>query len=229
VRDEEKIEMTVEKPSIESQSQGSTGWYKRVFAWLMAQGSPGYERAVSDRKQALFANIHGDVLEIGPGTGPNLLYYPSDIHWIGIEPNPYMHSYLKKEAERLGLNINIRSGTAERIDTEDNSMDAVVSTLVLCSVPDLPATLQEILRVLKPGGRFLFIEHVAAPRGTWLRKVQSGIKPLWKVLGDGCNPDRETWVALENAGFESVNYQPFEAPVPLVSPHIVGVATKKAN
>lgn len=221
--------MTVEKPSIESQSQGSTGWYKRVFAWLMAQGSPGYERAVSDRKQALFANIHGDVLEIGPGTGPNLLYYPSDIHWIGIEPNPYMHSYLKKEAERLGLNINIRSGTAERIDTEDNSMDAVVSTLVLCSVPDLPATLQEILRVLKPGGRFLFIEHVAAPRGTWLRKVQSGIKPLWKVLGDGCNPDRETWVALENAGFESVNYQPFEAPVPLVSPHIVGVATKKAN
>jgi len=229
VRDEEKIEMTVEKPSIESQSQGSTGWYKRLFAWLMAQGSPGYERAVSDRKQALFANIHGDVLEIGPGTGPNLLYYPSDIHWIGIEPNPYMHSYLKKEAERLGLNINIRSGTAERIDTEDNSMDAVVSTLVLCSVPDLPATLQEILRVLKPGGRFLFIEHVAAPRGTWLRKVQSGIKPLWKVLGDGCNPDRETWVALENAGFESVNYQPFEAPVPLVSPHIVGVATKKAN
>jgi len=221
--------MTVEKPSIESQPQSSSGWYKRVFAWLMAQGSSGYESAVSDRKQALFANIHGDVLEIGPGTGPNLLYYPSDIHWIGIEPNPYMHLYLKKEAERLGLNINIRSGTAERIDTEDNSMDAVVSTLVLCSVPNLPATLQEILRVLKPGGRFLFIEHVAAPRGTWLRKVQSGIKPLWKVLGDGCNPDRETWVALENAGFESVNYQPFEAPVPLVSPHIVGVATKKVN
>ncbi len=221
--------MTVEKSSIESQPQGSSGWYKRLFAWLMAQGSPGYERAVSDRKQALFANIHGDVLEIGPGTGPNLLYYPSDIHWIGIEPNPYMHSYLKKEAERLGLNINILSGTAERIDTENNSMDAVVSTLVLCSVPNLSAALQEILRVLKPGGRFLFIEHVAAPRGTWLRKLQSGIKPLWKVLGDGCNPDRETWVALENAGFESVNYQHFEAPVPLVSPHIIGVATKKAN
>lgn len=222
---------------MESQPQDDAGWYKRVFAWLMAQGSPGYERAVGDcagrtlreRKQALFANIHGDVLEIGPGTGPNLPYYPRDIHWIGIEPNPYMHSYLKKEAERLGLNIDLRSGTAERLDAEDNSIDAVVSTLVLCSVPDLPGTLQEVLRVLKPGGRFLFIEHVAAPQGTLLRKIQSGIKPIWKAIGDGCNPDRETWIALENAGFESVNYQHFEAPVPLVSPHIVGVATKKAK
>ena len=214
---------------MESQPQDDAGWYKRVFAWLMAQGSPGYERAVGERKQALFANIHGDVLEIGPGTGPNLPYYPRDIHWIGIEPNPYMHSYLKKEAERLGLNIDLRSGTAERLDAEDNSIDAVVSTLVLCSVPDLPGTLQEVLRVLKPGGRFLFIEHVAAPQGTLLRKIQSGIKPIWKEIGDGSNPDRETWIALENAGFESVNYQHFEAPVPLVSPHIVGVATKKAK
>ncbi len=218
--------MNVEKSSI-TQSQSSAGWYKSVFAWMMAHLSAEYEQAVGDRKHSLFANIHGDVLEIGPGTGPNLSYYPKDIHWIGIEPNPYMHSYLNKEAERLGLNINIRNCSAERIDAEDNSMDAVVSTLVLCSVPNLTATLQEILRVLKPGGRLLFIEHVAAPQGTWLRKLQSGIKPIWKVLGDGCNPDRETWIALENAGFDSVNYQHFEAPVPLVSPHIVGVAIKK--
>lgn len=108
-------------------------------------------------------------------------------------------------------------------------MNAVVSTLVLCSVPNLPSTLQEILRVLKPGGRFLFIEHVAAPQGTWLRRVQSGVKPIWKAIGDGCNPDRETWVALETAGFESVNISNFFAPVPIVSPHIIGVATKKAT
>lgn len=220
--------MNVEKLSI-TQSQSSPGWYKSVFAWMMAHFSAEYEQAVGERKQALFANIHGDVLEIGPGTGPNLSYYPKDIHWIGIEPNPYMHPYLQKEAEKLGLNIDIRTGTAERIDAEDNSMDAVVSTLVLCSVPNLSATLQEIIRTLKPGGRFLFIEHVAAPQGTLLRKVQSGIKPIWKVVADGCNPDRETWIALENTGFESVNYQHFEAPVPLVSPHVTGIATKKAN
>lgn len=123
--------------------------------------------------------------------------------------------------------MDIRSGTAERLEAEDNSVNAVVSTLVLCSVADLSGTLQEIRRVLKPGGRFFFLEHVAAPRGTWLRRVQSGIRPIWQAIGDGCHPDRETWVALENAGFKSVNYQSFRAPVPaIVSPQIIGVATK---
>lgn len=217
------------KPFVELPTPVCSNCCKRLFAWMMAQGSPEYEKAVGDRKRTLFANLHGDVLEIGPGTGPNLPYYGQDIHWIGIEPNPYMHSYLHKEAERLGLNIDLRSGTAERLEAEDNSMDAVVSTLVLCSVTEITSTLQEVLRVLKPGGRFLFIEHVAAPRGTWLRRVQRGIRPIWKVIGDGCHPDRETWIALENAGFESVNYQHFQAPVPLVSPHIVGVATKQVK
>jgi len=142
-----------------------------------------------------------------------------------------MYPYLKREAERLGLEIDLRSGTAERLDVENNSMDAVVSTLVLCSVDDLAATLQEVLRVLKPGGRFFFLEHVAAPQGTGLRRVQHWIRPLWKTLGDGCRPDRETWLALEKAGFESVSYQHFRAMnvPPIVSPQIIGVATKKAD
>lgn len=208
------------------QSQGQAGWYKKVFAWLMAQGMAEYEEAVSDRKQALFSDIQGDVLEIGPGAGCNLRYYSKDIHWIGVEPNPYMHSYLQKEAEKLGLKIDIRTQSAQNLEFEDNSIDAVVSTLVLCSVPALANTLQEIKRVLKPGGRFFFLEHVAAPQGTWLRKVQSSIRPIWKVIADGCHPDRETWIALENAGFKSVDYQHFRAPVPIVSPQIVGIATK---
>ena len=221
--------MTVEKPPMQSSAQAGAGWYKKVFAWLMAQGAnDDYEKALSDRKQALFSNLHGDVVEIGPGAGPNLRHYPRDIHLIGIEPNPYMHPYLQAEAEKLGINVDIHPSTAEKLDFADNSVDAVVSTLVLCSVPDLPGTLQEILRVLKPGGRFFFLEHVAAPQGTWLRRVQSGIKPIWKPLADGCHPDRETWVALEKAGFKSVDYQHFRAPsVPaIVSPQIIGVATK---
>ena len=213
-------------PNQESHSSVCSNCGKRLFAWMMAQASPQYDSAVGERKQALFSDLHGEVLEIGPGTGPNLSYYPHDIHWVGIEPNPFMHPYLHKEAERLGLNIDVRTGNAEHLDAENNSMDAVVSTLVLCSVPNLAGSLQEVLRILKPGGRFLFIEHVAAPRGTWLRRVQSGIRPVWKLLADGCHPDRSTWMALENAGFESVNYQHFQAPFPIVSPHIVGVATK---
>jgi len=210
----------------EQSSNQVNHWYKRLFAWLMANGTVEYEEKISDRKRSLFTNLHGKILEIGPGTGPNLSYYPSDIQWIGIEPNPFMHSYLQKEADKLGLNIDIRTGTAEKLDAQDNSIDTVISTLVLCSVPNLPATLQEILRVLKPGGRFLFIEHVAAPKGTFLRSVQNTVKPIWQVIGDGCNPNRETGIALENAGFASVDYQKFDAPVPLVTPHIIGVATK---
>ncbi|MEQ8752114.1 MAG: class I SAM-dependent methyltransferase [Coleofasciculus sp. G1-WW12-02] len=222
--------MTTKTQSVESKIHDSPNWYKRLFAWLMAHGTAKYEAQMTDQKQALFADLHGNVLEIGPGTGPNLPYYPSDIHWIGIEPNPFMHSYLRREAERLGLDIDLRRGTAERLDVEDNSIDAVVSTLVLCSVDSLAATLQEVLRVLKPGGRFFFLEHLAAPEGTRLRRVQYWVKPLWKILGDGCRPDRETWVALENAGFERVDYQHFRADIPaIVSPQIIGVATKKDN
>lgn len=213
-----------------TKAQNSLGWYKRLFAWLMEHGNVKYEEEVADQKRALFANLHGNVLEIGPGTGPNLSYYPPDIHWIGVEPNSYMHSYLRQKAEQLGLNIDIRTSTAEHLDVEDNSIDAVVSTLVLCSVDNLTAVLQEILRVLKPGGRFFYLEHVAAPSGTWLRQVQNGILPLWKALADGCHPNRETWVALENAGFEQVDYQHFRANLPaIVSPQIIGVATKKSQ
>ncbi|MEP0782344.1 class I SAM-dependent methyltransferase [Trichocoleus sp. DQ-A1] len=202
-------------------------WNKRLFAWLLSKGNAGYEKLVSDRKRDLFSDLHGDVLEIGPGTGANFPYYPKDIRWIGIEPNPYMHPYLRKEAERNGLNNpDIRSISAQRLEAEDNSIDAVVSTLVLCSVPDLTATFHEILRVLKPGGRFLFLEHVAARQGTFLRRVQEGVRPVWKFLADGCDPDRETWVALENAGFDRLNYEKFEIDFPIVSPQIAGVATK---
>lgn len=211
-------------------ASASLGWYKRFFAWVMAHGNAKYEKDMADRKRSLFADLHGNVLEIGPGTGPNLSYYPPDIYWIGVEPNPFMYPYLRQEAERLGLDFDIRSGTAERLDVENNSMDAVVSTLVLCSVDNLATTLQEVLRVLKPSGRFFFLEHVAAPEGTGLRRVQHWVCPLWKILGDGCRPDRETWQALENAGFDSVSYQYFRANVPaIVSPQIIGTAIKKAN
>lgn len=139
-----------------------------------------------------------------------------------------MYPYLQQEAERVGLDIEIKSGTAEQLDAEDNSIDAVVSTLVLCSVENLSTVLQEILRVLKPGGQFFFLEHVAALQRTGLRRMQNWIQPVWTVLGDGCHPNRETWVALENAGFERVDYQHFQTNVSaIVSPQIIGVAIKK--
>ncbi|WP_036488459.1 class I SAM-dependent methyltransferase [Myxosarcina sp. GI1] len=216
--------------NVKSADKSTPGWYQRLFAWLMAHATAKYEAEMSDRKQELFADLHGNILEIGPGTGPNLRYYPGDVRWLGIEPNTHMYPYLLQEAERVRLNIDIKNGTAERLDVEDNSIDAVVSTLVLCSVENLSTVLQEILRVLKPGGRFFFLEHVAAPQKTRLRRIQNWIQPVWTVLGDGCHPNRETWIALENAGFKRVDYQHFRADVPaIVSPQIIGVAVKKAQ
>ncbi|MEA5601300.1 class I SAM-dependent methyltransferase [Nostoc sp. UHCC 0252] len=221
--------MTVNQIIGDSQNQITANFAKRFFAWMMAQSSSTDNKVMSDvydglrlRKHSLFANLQGTVLEIVP----NLPYYHKDIHRIGIEPKPYTHSYLQKQAEKLGLKIDLRIVNAEWLDAEDNSIDNVVSTLVLCSVPNIDYTLQAVLRVLKPGGRFLFIEHIAAPQGTLLRKLQNKISPIWKVISDSCHPDRETLIALENAGFASVHYEKFDAQLPIISPHIIGVATK---
>jgi ubiquinone/menaquinone biosynthesis C-methylase UbiE len=218
--------MSDSSSAITGDAPGRSGWYHRLHALFMAKGTATYEQILAQRKRALFGDLHGTVLEIGPGAGPNLRYYPADTQWIGVEPNVHMHPYLRREAERLGRPITIITGTADQIAMPDSSVDAVVSTLVLCSVPDVATNLTEIGRVLKPGGRFLFIEHVAAPPGTRLRRVQGLIRPLWSAFADGCHPDRDTGATLDAAGFKRVRYQPFTVPAPIIGPHIMGVATK---
>jgi ubiquinone/menaquinone biosynthesis C-methylase UbiE len=93
-------------------------------------------------------------------------------------------------------------------------------------VDDLDRALGETLRVLKPGGRFVFLEHVAAPRGTWLRRLQRLAHPVWRIVADGCHPDRETDAAIVAAGFVAVRLERFSLPMGLVGPHIAGVALK---
>jgi ubiquinone/menaquinone biosynthesis C-methylase UbiE len=206
------------------------GLSQLLFAWALAHFNTRYERFVARYKLQLFAGVIGTVLEIGPGTGANLRYLnPDKVHWIGIEPNPFMDAYLREEATRLGMQIEIRTGIAEGLPLADASVDAAISTLVLCSVASQAQSLQEVLRVLKPGGKFVFIEHVAAPQGTWSRRIQNLVTPLWKWLGDGCHPNRETWLEIERSGFENVRYERITAPTPIVSPQIVGVAIKPSS
>ncbi len=205
-----------------------TGLRRRFHAWLLSKHNAKYERIVAEYKRNLLSDLRGDVLEIGPGSGANLPYYSSPIRWAGIEPNLYMHRYLREKAGVRDLPIDLRTGIAEEIVFDGGSFDAVVTTLVLCSVSDLALSLQEILRVLRPGGKFVFIEHVAAPAGSRTRHLQRWIRPLWKVIGDGCQPDRETWTAIGQAGFHNVDIQHFRVPFPIVGPHIRGVALKKS-
>ena len=150
------------------------GWHQRLFAWALAHLNGKYETRLADTKRALFSDLSGTVIEIGPGTGANLPYFSRDVRWIGVEPNPYMDRYLQKRANVLGIPIEIRRGTAEDLPAPDCCADAVVSTLVLCSVSNLSKSLSEVLRVLKPGGRLIFIEHVAAPRGNGSGVFRSG-------------------------------------------------------
>lgn len=199
---------------------------KRLFAWMLAHGNKSYERAIAERKRTLFAGIDGEVLELGAGTGVNLQYYPPGIHWTGIEPNPFMHAYLRAAAQTANIEVQLLGLHGDKIDIADETIDAAVSTLVLCSVPNPAATIAEIRRVLKPGGKFYFIEHVAAPSGSGLIKLQRFVKPLWKIIGDGCNTDRDTNRLIEQAGFSNVSYESFRAQLPIVSPHVAGIAVK---
>jgi len=200
--------------------------YKRIVPWLLARGNRPYERWMAERKRRLLGGLSGEVVEIGPGAGANLPYLRSDVHWIGVEPNPYARPYLERAAREAGVSCEVREGSAERLPLQTASADAVVGTLVLCSVKDVDAALREILRVLKPGGRFVFIEHVAAPAGTLRRRLQRWARPVWRVIADGCHPDRETLESIRAAGFARVEAEQFLVPAGLVAPHVAGIAVK---
>jgi len=202
-----------------------SGFSSRMFALLLGPLMAPYEARIATRKAALFAGVGGQVLEIGPGLGANFAFLPAGTRWIGIEPNPYMHERLRQNAAAAGITANVQEGSADALPVEDGSVDCVISTLVLCSVPDVAATLGEIARVLKPGGTFYFIEHVAAPRGTLLRRVQDAIRPVWQAVGDGCHPNRETAAAIE-AAFPGAEIERFRLRLPVVGPHIAGRARK---
>ena len=200
-------------------------WYKRLQAWLLSGTNRRYEALVADEKRALLQPLDGTVLEIGPGGGNNLAFLRRGVHWIGVEPNPFFHDRLRARGERLDIDVDVRAATAEALPVADQSVDAVISSLVLCSVRDPAATLREVRRVLRPGGRFVFIEHVAAPHGSGLRVAQHALRPIWRALSDGCNPDRDTGGLIEAAGFADVELRRFTLPVPIMGPHIAGVAT----
>ncbi len=211
-----------------NQWSGRIGRPGRLFAWCLERAGRRHESLLAERKRRLFVGLAGTLLEIGPGTGLNLPFYPRGIRWIGIEPNPYMHRYLRRRAASLGMPIDLRRGMAERTGLPDASVDAVVSTQVLCSVGDLGQVLAEVNRVLRPGGRFLFLEHVAAPPGTWLRRLQRWLRPAWQAVAAGCRPDRDIPAALRAAGFARIEMECFRVPAPVISPHIAGVAVKAA-
>lgn len=166
------------------------------------------------------------VVEIGAGTGLNAAFLPPGARWIVVEPNVHFHDRIREAARAYGLAVEIRAGAAEALPGADGEADAVVSTLVLCSVSDVSRSLAEVRRVLRPGGRFVFVEHVAAAPGSLLRRLQRLVRRPWGWLADGCRPDQDTGRRLTEAGFADLQMEAFRVPGGVVAPHIAGIATR---
>ena len=195
---------------------------QRMFAAWYDRAMARYETYIAQRKQRLFADLSGTVLEIGPGTGANLPHLPRGCRWIGVEPNPHMRAPLSQRLDRLDLEAEIQPVAAEDLQTPDGSIDAVIATLTLCSVRRPQRVLSEIRRVLRPGGQFCYIEHLAAAQGSWARRGQQLVAPLWSWLGDGCRLDRETDAAIQAGGFTAVEMDHFRVPR-FVLPRVVAL------
>lgn len=157
-----------------------------------------------EARGGLLAGLSGTVLELGAGTGHNLEHYPDAVERLLLtEPSAAMRDQLRARvgASPRPFEVEIVDATADRLPFADGIADAVVSTLVLCSVPALGPAVAEVRRVLRPGGELRLIEHVAAARG-WAHRIQTGLDPIWNWLEGSCHLDHETRTALAAGGFD---------------------------
>jgi len=199
----------------------------RINSWFLAAAEKPMHREYGARKLRIFGDLPTTIVELGPGSGANFRYYPRGTRVVAVEPNPMMLKRMYAQASRYDVEIDLRHAGAEGMEVESESADLVISTLVLCSVRDPKQVLAEVRRVLKPAGRFAFLEHVAAEPGTRLRKVQEAIHGPWHWLGEGCHLNRDTGGTIESAGFSSLELERFEGSGQMpYRPHISGFAIR---
>ncbi len=185
-------------------------------------------RRYEERKRLLFSGLPSCVVEIGPGAGANFRYLQPGTRVIAVEPKRSLHGDLVRAAIRHGIELELRGGAAEELDLPDESVEAVIASLVLCSARDPAAVVRQVHRVLRPGGRFLCIEHVAARPGSLTALLQRLVRRPWAFIFDGCRPDRDTPRTIEEAGFGSVEIERFTWPSLAwpVRPQVAVTATK---
>ena len=203
------------------------GLRSRFFAFTYDRFSKGSEEAgLAEMRRNLIAGASGDVLEIGGGTGANLSYYGAGVESVTVtEPEPPMLKQLKRKAREQNSQATVLRAPAEDLPFEDASFDTVVSTLVLCGVGDQPRVMRELRRVLRPGGRLIFLEHVRSddPR---VAKMQHRMNPVNRFFVC-CDCNRPTLDTIRAAGFEVTELEQTELPKapPFGRPLIIGAAT----
>ena len=181
-----------------------------------------------DKKRMVFSGLPREVVEIGPGVGANFRYLPPMSRVIAIEPNPYMHGGLRRRAALRRIDVEIRSVSGDSIDLDDQSAGAVISSLLLCTVADPERVVSEIRRILRPGGRYAFLEHVAAPEDTVLRGIQHAVRRPWAWAFEGCCCERDLAAVISAAGFANVEIDRYRLRSPFLpfNTQIAGTATR---
>jgi ubiquinone/menaquinone biosynthesis C-methylase UbiE len=201
-----------------------------VIGWLYDLASRRAEHGeLGRRRHDLISALEGDVLEVGAGTGLNLPHYEKARRVVAVEPDASMARRLHNRVAEASVPVDVVSGSAESLAFPDGSFDTVVVTFVLCSVPDPPAALAEVRRVLAPGGRLVLLEHV---RGEGrVADWQDRVTPLHRRFLGNCHLNRETRAAVEAAGFDATDVRPTRIPGShaLVRSGIQGVAIKTSS
>lgn len=177
-------------------------WYERYVLPYLLDFACGLG-PIAEQRQKIVPLASGRVLEIGIGTGLNLRFYDKSkvAKLVGIDPAEQMHALARKRSSSVGLPVELRSLSADRLPIASGSFDCVVCTYTLCTVHDPSAALAEMRRVLRPGGKLLFAEHGLAPDAN-VAKWQSRLEPLWSRIAGGCHLTRDVPRLLKDAGFE---------------------------
>jgi ubiquinone/menaquinone biosynthesis C-methylase UbiE len=203
----------------------------RLFAAMYDRSLKATEEAgLRQMRRELLGGAGGRTLELGAGTGVNLDLYPSAVDDLTlVEPDPHMARRLRAKLAKSGGTATVVEAPAERLPFEDADFDTAVATLVLCTAPDPAAALAEAARVLKPGGRLLFIEHVRSGE-PGLARWQDRLEKPWRFLGDGCHCNRDTVATIAASPFEVNEIERGSLPKapPIVTPLVRGSAVLPA-
>ncbi len=204
-------------------------WFARLWVRIAAamEGHGGAEH-----RERLLAGLTGRVVELGAGTGANFAHYPAGVvEVLAVEPEPHLRELAVRAAERAPVRVVVVDGTAEHVPAADGAFDAAVVSLVLCSVPDQGTALAELRRVLRPGGRLHFWEHVRADGGGLARVQPLLDRTVWPRVGGGCHTGRDTAAAIAAAGFTVQRVERFRFPDSRVpsptAPQILGTALRE--